>query len=170
MSVNEPDLLIRFQRHGDVEALIAYGQALGHSEARLRAVVSLLQPIFESLSFGEQPHFENVDREQLLAQQPEISFVTHAMAASEAADLKTAGFHLMGVLDLEPFIHHLRNALLSSHEWERIEAIDALGKMTHPEVRSILESATTHSDPATSEAARKALESFDQNNPSDTNR
>ena len=166
MSGNDSDLLVRFQRHGDVEALIAYGQSLGHSEVRLRAVVSLLQPIFDSLSFGEQPDYEKVDREQLLKQQPEILFVTRAMADSEAADLKVAGFHVMGVLNLESFIQDLRNALLSSHVWERLEALVALGKMTHPEVRTILEPAITHADPATSEGALKALESFDRHNPS----
>jgi hypothetical protein len=160
MSSNEEDLLTRFQRQADVEALITYGQGHGYAESRLRPVVDSLRPIFETLSLGLEPDYNSVSREDLLQFEPETVFVVRSMAGSEAADLKAAGFHLMAVLDLEPFVEDLRQATASPHQWERIEAIHALGRMSQPQVRAILESAMNHSDPLTSEAARNAIQSF----------
>ncbi len=159
MSTNKSHLLSRFQRQGDVEALIAYGESLGESEAGLRAAITLLEPIFESLSFGEQPHYERLDREQILLEhQREILFVVRCMVGSEAADMKTAGLHIMGVLDLAVLIQDLQKALTSEHDWERIEAVHALARMNHSQVRPILESVIEHPDPVTRRTAREAMQ------------
>ena|SRR5688572_3144311 len=161
MSANDSDLLLKFQRQGDVEALISYGQNRGYSDARLRAVLVSIQTILEALSLGLQPDYDNVDRKRLLELQPETILVVHAMYESEAADLKTAGLHLMGVLNLEPFLQDLQDAVASAHDWERIEAIGALTRMTHPQARTILESLSQHPDAVTRQAASKALAEVD---------
>ena len=157
MPESKSSLLYRFQRQGDLEALIAYGQSLGQREARLRAAVTLLRPVFESLSCGENPGYERLDRDRLLEQRQEIVFIVRCMTESETADLKTAGLHIMGILNLEPFLQDLQKALASAHTWERVEAIRALARMNHPQVRTILESVTAHPDPITRQAARKVL-------------
>ena len=156
------DDLSRFQRLGDREALLAHGRSLSYPEARLRAALDQLQPVFASLSFGEQPQYGNLDRARLHEHQPEISFVVRSMAESEAADLKTAGFHAMGVMDWQPFIPALQEALKSGQEWERLEAARALARMSHPEVRVILEAARPDPEPAVRNAVREALEKFDR--------
>jgi hypothetical protein len=162
MPTGDGDLLSRFQRLGDREALIAHGRSLGYPEARLRAAVDQLQPVFASLNFGEQPLYENLDRDPLGGLQPEISFVVRSMAESEAADLRTAGFHVMGVMDWQPFIPTLQEALESGREWERIEAARALARMSHPKVRAILEAARRDPKPVVRNAVREALEGFDR--------
>ena len=84
------------------------------------------------------------------------------MAGSRSAGVRTAALHLMGVLNSELFIDDLRRTLASDRDWERIESLRALGRMSHPEVRAILQATTSHPDPATRSAAHAALEWFDK--------
>lgn len=149
--------LKQFQQKGDVDELIAYGKSQGHSEQGLRAVTVLLYEVFEALSLGMQPPYEELDREQLLEHKPEAELVARCMVQSSAADLKTAGFHVMGLLNLKSFIPDLQAALASKHGWERIEAAGALGRMTHREVRDILLASSKHTDRHTRDAASDAL-------------
>lgn len=148
--------------HGrlDMEVLIEQGVSQGLSEAKLRACTAGLKSIFDSLSFGEQPIYERIDRDLLRQLEPETDFVVRSMSRSTAADVRTAGFHIMGVLDLKSFIPDLLAAIESKEEWERIEAVRALGRMSHPEVCTILQATTTHGDLHTRRAAVEALEHF----------
>jgi HEAT repeat protein len=159
---NDSPALTRFQRQADTEALIAHGVSQGLSEAKLRACIVRLEPVFQSLRFGEQPPYEQLDRAALLSSQPEIEFVVRSMAQSSAADLKTAGFHVMSMLDLKSFIPDLQAGLASSEQWERVEAVRALGSMNRPEVRAILLSAAKHPELQTRRAAAEALNRFDR--------
>lgn len=154
--------LARFHHQLDSEALTAEGLAQGLSESRLRACFAALQPIFDSLSFGEQPAYEQLDYAALARLTPEIAFVARAMAQSPTADLKTAGWQVMGALDTPDFMPDLRVGLESTQEWERIEAIRALGRMTQPEAGTLLRSASSHPDPQTHQAAASALRQFEE--------
>ncbi len=149
------------QHQPDIEALIEQGIERGLSEAKLRASAAGLKPIFDSLSYGEQPAYERLDRVALAKLQPEIAFVVRSMAQSPAADLRTAGFHVMGVLDSESFIPDLQAGIGSAQEWERVEAIRALGRMSHPAVQPILLSATKHPEHHTRQAATTTLAHFE---------
>lgn len=158
----ESDLIFRFQLHGDLEALVAFGKSLGYEERGLRASLEALQNVFESVSRQEEPDYANLDRSLLLAHQNEAFFVIRMMASSYNAGIKTAAFHVMGALNSEEFIADLGRALASDQDWARIEAIRALGRMSHSEVRSVLEEATGHPDVNTRRAAQEVLEQFDK--------
>lgn len=157
----QPDLA-RFHHQLDSEALVAAGVAQGLSEPQLRACVDGLKPIFDSLSFGEQPAYQQLDQAALARLTPEIEFVVRAMTQSPTADVRTAGLQVMGALDLPAFIPDLQTGLESAQEWERIEAIRALGRTTQPEARRLLLSASNHSELQTRQAAATALQQFEE--------
>jgi HEAT repeat protein len=143
---------------GDIHSLIEQGVARGLSDARLQASLKTLRPIVDSLGFGEQPHYDQLDPAKLKALEPEMGFIIRSLAKSPAADLKTAAYHLIGVLDSTSLMPLLRAGVESAQEWERVEAVRALARMSSPEARTILLSATGHSDPQTRRAAEGALE------------
>jgi hypothetical protein len=147
----------RFDGPNDQESVIAQGTAEGLSEERLRACLATLKPIFDGLSFGEQPPYRSLDTAALARLEPETGFVVRSMARSRAADLKIAGYHVMGVLDSSSFIPDLEAGIESEQEWERVEAVRALGRMDHPDVRAILLTTSEHADPQTRRAAIEAL-------------
>jgi hypothetical protein len=119
-----------FLRLPEVGALVTAGVSAGFSKAVILRCLGGLRTIFDSLSFGEQPDFDALDRDALRQLTPEIDFLVRAMAGSPAADLRTAGYHLMGVLDSPSFVPDLRAASASPLEWERIEAARALARMS----------------------------------------
>lgn len=160
--MTKPPDLARFHHQLDTEALVAAGVTQGLSEPRLRACVEKLKPIFDSLSFGEQPDYQQLDRVALTRLTPEIAFVVRAMAQSPTADLRTAGLQVMGALDSPAFIPDLQAGLESAQEWERIEAIRALGRTTQPEARTLLLSAGNHPELQTRQAAASALQQFEK--------
>lgn len=147
----------RFDSLNDLERVIAQGKAEGLSEEKLRACLAALKPIFDGLSFGEQPPYQSLDKASLAKLEPETGFVVRSMARSRAADLKTAGYQVMGVLDSTSFIPDLVAGLESEQEWERVEVARALGRMDHPESRAILLTTSEHADPQTRRAATEAL-------------
>ncbi len=140
----------------DTEAVIDQGRAEGLSEAKLRASMAAIGPIIESLSFGEHPGYDALDRAALAALDPEIGYVARAFAASDKADIAGAGYQLLGLLDRPDDVPVLRAALDSSAQWERMEAIHALARMHQPEARAALVDAGEHVDPLTSRAALDA--------------
>ncbi|HEY0604814.1 MAG TPA: HEAT repeat domain-containing protein [Herpetosiphonaceae bacterium] len=154
--------LARFQHQLDLEALVQAGVAQGLSEPRLRACVAGLKPIFDSLAFGEQPAYEQLDQAALARLAPEIEFVARAMAQSPTADLRIAGLHVMGALDSPAFMQDLQASLESAQEWERIEAVRALGRTTQPNAHALLRSASSHPELQTRQAAASALRQFDE--------
>ncbi len=119
-----------FLRLPEVSALVTAGVTAGFSKAAILRCLRGLRTIFDSLSFGEQPDFDVLDRDALRQLTPEIDFVVRAMAGSPAANLRTAGYHVMGVLDSPSFVPDLRAACTSPLEWERIEAARALARMS----------------------------------------
>lgn len=157
---SKPDVssnLSDFQHRLDIEALIRHGVSHGFSETRLRAILDKLKPIFDGLSMGEQPAYEQLKITALAKLTPDIEFVARSMSQSPTADLKTAGFQIMGLLDSESFIADLQAGSESEQEWQRIEAIRALGRMKCPKARPILMSAGKHPDLKTRRAATEAL-------------
>ena len=159
----ESNLIFRFQLHSDREALVAFGKSLGYDEAGLRGTLEVLKNVFESVSREEQPEYGNLNRSWLLDHQNEAFFVIRMMANSYSPHMKTAAFHVMGALNSELFIDDLQRALTSDQDWERVEAVRALGRMNLPEARVILEATTHHSDPATRVAAQSALTDVSHN-------
>lgn len=120
-------------------------------------MIEQLKPVFERLSFGEQPNYHDLDREALRQLEPEAVFVARSMVGSPAADLRIAGYQVMGVLDSASIIPDLRAGLESERDWERIEALRALGRTSRPEARALVVEMTKHPDPQTRRAAARAL-------------
>lgn len=141
----------------DADALFRRGVSEGLSAAALAACLEELKPVLEALSFGEQPQYESLQIEQLRELEPELGFVVRALAGSGAADQKIAGYQLMGLLDREDYVSNLKAGLESAQEWERIEVVHALGRMTQPGARNLLQKATEHPDLQTRRAAIAAL-------------
>lgn len=158
----ESDLIFRFQLHGDLEALVAFGNSLGYEEAGLRSAIEKLRNVFESISLGKLPEYDELDRSWLLEHRDESFFVIRMMASSYSPEIKKAAFHIMGELNSDLFIDDLRRALATDGESERTEAVRALGRMSHPEARAVLEEAARHPDPATRSAAQETLKPFDE--------
>jgi hypothetical protein len=153
-----PPLLTRFQRHGDIDALITLGVSTGLDEARLRTSIRLLAPVLERLNFGESPAYEDLEPSP---PSPELTFILRAMTRSPTADMRIAGLRSMARLGCDEFIEDLRAVVVSRHEWERIEALHALADMRQLAVRPILISACAHTDLLTARVAAEALDRFD---------
>ncbi len=145
------------ERPGDIRRIVGEGVSSGLSEARLNAAVDQLKPVFERVSFGEQPAYDDLDAAALRELEPEVGFVARSMVLTPTADLRIAGYHLMGVLDSKAVIPDLRAGLQSGREWERIEAVRALGRMSQPDARSLLLETAGHPDLQTRRAAAEAL-------------
>ena len=97
----ESDLLLRFQLHGDLDALVAFGASLGYDEGALRSSLALLRPILDDVSVGKQPRYGALDRMRFLEHRNEAQFVLRMMAGSQAAPVRSAATHLIKALGLE---------------------------------------------------------------------
>jgi len=153
MPASEPT----FENLDNADAVIARGRADGLSEPRLCDAMAVLQPIFDSLGFGEYPPFDSLDRTRLTSLEPEISYIGRALTRSGNADIKGAGYHVLGRLDSEQDLPTLRKGVESRAQWERLEAIRALASMRQPGARTLLVEASHHDDLQTRQAALRAL-------------
>ena len=151
------DGLRRFQEDGDLEALLAHATAAGGDADELRAALAGLEPVFDALLHGEHPNADALDRAALRAHASATAQVARAMAGSGRADLRDAGFQVIGVLDDPALVGVLREALGSDAAWERLSAAEALGRMSPAHARPVLEAAADHADPATRRAVADAL-------------
>lgn len=97
----ESDLILRFQLHGDLDALVAFGASLGYGEGALRSKLELLRPILEDASVGKQPRYDALDRTRFLEHRNEAQFVLRMMAGSRSAPVRSAATHLIKALGLE---------------------------------------------------------------------
>ena len=151
------DGLRRFRERGDPEDLLAHVAATGGDTGELQAALAGLEPVFDALLHGEHPNADALDRAALRAHASATAQVARAMAGSGRADLRDAGFQVIGVLDDPALVGVLRDALGSDAAWERLTAAEALGRMSPAHARPVLEAAAGHADPATRRAVADAL-------------
>ena len=152
-----PDDLRRFQQDADVDALLAHAAAAGHDVGAIRAALTDLEPIFTALTFGEDPNVALLDRAALQSHTSGTVKVARAMVGSDRADLKSAGFQVIGLLDDPSLMGVLLEALHSEVTWLRLSAIEALGRMSVVYSRPVLEATAQHEDPVTRRAVAEAL-------------
>ena len=158
MPLVEDDELRRFQGHADIEALLLHAAAKGYDADEIRSVLTILDGIFSSLSFGEHPNYDSLDHSGLKAHVNGAAFVAVAMVGSERADLQSAGLQVFGLLDDQRYKDVLVEALHSEDTWQRLSAIEALGRMSAVFAQPELEVMAQHEDLVTRRAASKTLE------------
>ena len=151
------DELQRFQQDADVDALLAHAAAAGQDVEEIRAAIASLEPIFTALAYGEHPNFALLDRAALQSHASGTAHVARAMVESDRADLKSAGFQVIGLLDDPRLMGVLVKALHSQVTWLRLSAIEALGRMSAVYSRSVLEAMLQHEDLVTRRAVTEAL-------------
>ncbi|MCZ7406264.1 MAG: HEAT repeat domain-containing protein [Candidatus Methanoperedens sp.] len=149
--------LQNFQDYGKTGNLLEFVRASGLNVQKYRDALDALGSIFESLSFGEQPIYRNLDLNALQERKTEVKDIVNWMADSNKADMKTVAIELMGFLGWESFVSRLERCLLSEFKWERLTAIKALEQMGSERAVEILRVAIEDSDPEIREAVRKAL-------------
>jgi HEAT repeat protein len=156
-----PEYLRRFQQTGDVDALLAYAAAVGHEVDEIRAALATIESIFTALTHGEHPNFALLDRTALQTHAIGTIHIVRAMVGSDRADLRSAGFQVIGLLDDPRLMGVLLEALRSKVTWLRLSAIEALGRMSAVHSRSVLEAMTQHEDLVTRRAVAEALAYID---------
>lgn len=151
------DDLRRFRQDADVDALLAHAAAAGHDVGGIRAALANLEPIFTALTHGEHPNVALLDRSALQSHASGTTHVARAMVGSDRADLRSAGFQVIGLLDDPRLMDVLLDALHSEVTWLRLSAIEALGRMSAVYSRPVLEATAQHEDPVTRRAVAEAL-------------
>jgi hypothetical protein len=152
-----PDDLRRFRQDADIDALLAHAAAAGHDVDEIRAALANIESIFTALAYGEHPNVALLDRAALQSHASGTAQVAQAMAGSDRADLKSAGFQVIGLLDDPSLMGVLLDALHSEVTWLRLSAIEALGRMSAVYSRPVLEATAQHEDPVTRQAVAEAL-------------
>ncbi len=149
--------LQHFQDFGDTNSLLDFVRADGRDARKFQKVIELLASVFEALSFGVRPLYNNIDRNALRLHTTEVENIIKWMADSNKADMKTVAIELMGFLGWESFVPRLERCLLSEFKWERLTAIKALEQMGSERAIEILRVAIDDSEPEICEAVREAL-------------
>ena len=148
MSASSPEEhLRRFQDQGDRDGLVQYLRASGSDTASYRQVIDGLEPVFEALSFGEQPSYESLDKESLRGHAAEVEEVVELMFASVKADMRAAAAGLMGYMGWDSFVAPLERLLVSDVQWERLTAVRALAQMRNEKALTALKAAAASDDP-----------------------
>ena len=119
-----------FQERADVDGLLRFVRASGRNEAAYQGALNDLKPVFEALSFGWHPQYEQLDVTALASRAAEITDIINWMAGSAKADMRTSAIDLMGMLGWQAFIPSLRHHLESSAAWEREAAVRATGRFS----------------------------------------
>ena len=143
--------------HTLVEALHRALHASGKDPALYERAIQALLPVLEPLSFGEHPRYDQVDLLHARAAPEEIEGVVRWMAASDRADLRTAGLTLMGTLRLIDLRPELLQVLASGSVWERVTAAGALAEMLDDSARAALRAHRHDPTPEVRAAVRSAL-------------
>jgi HEAT repeat protein len=151
------DDLQRFQQDADADALLEHAAAAGYDVGDIRAALVNLEAIFTALTHGEHPNFALLDRAALQSHADGTAHIARAMAGSDRADLRSAGFQVIGVLDDPRLMSILSDALHSDVTWLRLSAIEALGRMSAVRSRPVLDAMAQHEDPITRRAVAEAL-------------
>lgn len=155
------DDLRRFQHDADVDALLRHAAATGHDVGEIRAAITNLEPLFTALTHGEHPNVALLDRAALQSRASGTAHVARAMVGSDCADLRSAGFQVIGLLDDPHLMGVLLDALHSEVTWLRLSAIEALGRMSALYSRPVLEATAQHENLVTRRAVAEALAALD---------
>src|SRR5258705_2093699 len=115
------------QAVADFDSLLNSARANGEDVERYKAALADLSPVFDALSFGWRPIYQDLDVGALSRRMPEIIGIVRWMAASQKADLRTRAIELMGFLGWQSFGPDLRRHLSAEAASERAAAIAADG-------------------------------------------
>lgn len=90
MSHDPQNYLQHFQDFGDTESLLEFIKAGGSDTNRYREVVRILTPVFDTLSVGLQPAYNELNQEMLEQNRTEVENILEWMAQSNKADMQAA--------------------------------------------------------------------------------
>lgn len=151
--------LKRFQEQGDIDSLLRFVQATGRTVDEYEAASNDLKPIWEALSFGWRPTYQDLNLVNLRRREAAVSDIVIWMAGSGKADMKTMAIELMGFLHWKSFVTPLRQHLSSDAVWTRIAAVGALGQFADDWTLEIFRAlAGSDPDPGVRRAASELLE------------
>jgi hypothetical protein len=138
--------LRQFQDYGNRDSLEQFVRASGLDLGKYVSALNQLMPVFDALSFGEQPNYERIDKTPLEQHASEVQQILTWMTASGKADMRAAAIGLMGLLSWEVFFPPLERFLASDVQWERLAAIRALAKNQNKKAAALLRGALLDSD------------------------
>jgi hypothetical protein len=88
-----------FQDYGDTDSLRAYIQATGRDLTRYEAALQALAAVLEPLAHGEYPRYQELNQQQLRAQEIEVLDIVTWMAGSAKADMQASAAQLRSLLE-----------------------------------------------------------------------
>ena len=149
--------LREFQETGNVNRLLDFVRASGRDPETYGQVLAALAPVFEPLAHGEHPRYDDLNPAEFAPNADVAAEVLRWAAASDRADLRSAALGAMGTLGWDAFTADLQAATRSPDAWERVAAIEAIGRTRSRHARQILEGLRDHPDAQAREAVRAAL-------------
>jgi hypothetical protein len=144
-----------FRETGSTTSLLDFVRGTGKDEQRYKEALDLLKPVFEALTFGWRPEYQNLDRNALRQRMTEVVDIITWMAGSVKADMKTRALELMGHLGWDPFFPLLQQHLASGEKWERLTAVRALGQTASDRTAPLLRELAADPDPEIRDAVRR---------------
>lgn len=147
----------RFLDAADTESLLEFVRLTGGDEQAYGEAVRLLAPVLEPLAFGEQPRYASLTPEALGRRRAEVEQIVQFLADSPKADARAAAVGTMAQLGWQTFTRRLAQLLASEVHWERLGAVEALGRIGGQPAIELLISAASDRNPEVSAAARRAL-------------
>jgi len=149
--------LQRFQDAGDVESLLKFVETTGKAPRNYQEAANSMAPIFQAISSGRPPAYDQLDRETLRHRMSEVEEILKWMADSKKAEIKATAIQVMGFLGWESFIPYLSQCLCSGIQWERLAAISALGEIPSERALDALRAVVEDPDPEIRAATGAAL-------------
>jgi hypothetical protein len=90
MSRNTQSYLRHFQDFGDKDSLLEFIKATGRDAERYRQALRILAPVFDPLSLGLEPAYDELNLEMMEQHRPEVKNILEWMAKSSKADMQEA--------------------------------------------------------------------------------
>jgi hypothetical protein len=156
-SLTPENHLAHFQNFGDTASLLRFVSQSGRDMPSYQEAINGLSPVFEYMSAGFQPNYKELDLDGLRRHGSEIEEILRWMADSPKANMKTVALNLMGYLGWETFRPLLEQSLSSKSQWERLTAIQSIGKVKDDWAAETLTAISADADPLVRKEVAQAL-------------
>lgn len=104
---HDSDLDLRhFQDFGDTGSLLNFVKATGRDTEKYGKALSIMAPVFEALSLGLQPAYDELKLDAMEQSVTEVANILEWMAQSSKADMQDAATEIMRRLGWKQFSGH----------------------------------------------------------------